>query len=331
MSGKATIVLWGGWWKDYPVPQGPHMVDSHASVNAYFLGRELERFFDVVRVPYFGRVDEALGHREAVAILSSYQAGFTQLRMRCPETFRRVRRRATAKLCSILDLVAFERYEEDVIFTVNPKKRTPIGLLKRLKSGARIVESGWCAAPEYCMPRRIEERPFTIFLDHGHYAGSDYTGLFVDALNLLAKSPDTPPFRVFYQGNRGVEEWRLGTAWHFEKYDRASKVPWLEMISRYRNTDLFCVTHPEAAGLAALEAAMSGATLCVPVLGRPFIDPGLLSQGVNHLKTRCRVDEVAARIRGIMESGVDNFSNHQAVSGLNWGVAAERIHRALSS
>lgn len=331
MSHKKTIVIWGGWWDDSPPPKAPEMLNSNASVTAYFLGKELEYYFDVVRIHNFGRIDEAIKYRDAIAILSTYQMGFTKLKQKLPEKFRRVRRETTARFCSILDIVGFQRYEEDVIFTVIPKKRTPKNLLKWFRAGAYIFESGWCAAPEYCNPIPKKGRPFTIFLDHGHYAGSDFTHLFVNALNVLANDTGIPEIRVLYQSNRGVEQWSIGESWHFEKYKRISKVPWLEMVNYYRNTDIFCITHKETAGLSALEAAMSGATLCVPSAQAPFINTGLLNLGVDYIKVKCDVNDIASALKRCIRNGVDNYRNHQAASNLHWAAAARRIHTALAS
>ena len=279
--GKPTIIIWGGFFAERNDPLQLQELNSHASVTCYFLSEALAELFDVVQISSFFQAEQILQHPDAVATISTFQAGFTRLGRDAPDSLRKVRNNFPGKLCSVLDLVSFQSYAEDILFTV---RQPPGGLknqLKRLRTGARSTLMGWCASANHCKPQ-ARSGPATVFLDHAHYSGEDHTALFVDALNLLSERSNIPPFRVLYQGNDGICDWPLSRPWHDQSYNCASKVPWIELIHHYAQSDLFCVTHRESAGLAPIEAAMSGAKVIVPTIDTPFIAAELLATGFAH-------------------------------------------------
>lgn len=327
---RKKVVLWGGNWNHDNDPLEFEKLDSHAAINAYFLGKALERYFQLERITGFYRIGDALQHRDAHAILSTFQAGFTVLDRKEANTFRNIHRVFRGRLCSITDFCSWGRAKEDILFTLAPKTWELKSFLRRLLAGSRIYEKGWCASPGYCKPMPRKNRLFTIFIDHGNYGANDHTHIYTEALSMLAHESSLPPLQVYYQGNRGVQQWRPGKTWHFEKYDRAAKVPWPEILDYYRKTDIFCVTHWEGGGQAALEAAMSGATLYVPALKSTFLRPEFLSQGVNHRTFACNASAVATAFRSDILKGINNEANHKVVAHLNWDVAASRIYHALA-
>jgi len=326
---KSELVIWGGFWDESDGPLALDELNSHASVTCYFLSQALAAHFDVIQISSFLDAEAILNHPDAVAALSTFQAGFTRLSQERPDTLQAIKQRFSGRLCSIVDLVSFQSYAEDILFTVIAPRMTLKERLKRLRSGAAIHHMGWCADPAHCRPRR-KDKVFTLFLDHGHYAEDDYTHLFIDALNTLSQNEKTPPMRIFIQANQGIEEWPLGTPWHGERYQRASKVPWTKIQEYYGRCDLFCVTHRESAGLGVIEAAMSGAVTVIPKNPTPFISPDLIATGLPHVLTDCTANAIAGAISAALKSGIDRQSNHERLAKSHgWNVAASSIARAL--
>jgi len=326
---KPKLVLWGGFWDERRKPLALNELNSHASVTCYFLTQALASRFEVVQISSFLDAERILKHSDAIAALSTFQAGFTRLGQERPDTLRAIRRGFAGRLCSIVDLVSFQSYAEDILFTVIPPRVTLKQRLKHLRSGATIHHMGWCADPAHCRPRR-KNKAFTLFLDHGHYAEDDFTHLFIDALNQLAKSKKRPRIRAFIQANQGIEEWPLGTPWHGERYRRASKVPWAKIQEYYGCCDLFCVTHRESAGLGVIEAAMSGAVIVIPKNPTPFISPDLIATGLPHVLTDCTANAIAGAISAALKNEIDRQSNHKRLAKSHgWSVAASNIARAL--
>ncbi|MEL6746948.1 MAG: hypothetical protein AAFO79_03930, partial [Pseudomonadota bacterium] len=170
------------------------------------------------------------------------------------------------------------------------------------------------------------------FLDHANYAGDDFTGIFIDALNNLACAPGIPAFQVRYQGNDGIVDHPLGQPWVDEPYDRQRKVPWTEMMKQYAHVDLFCVTHRESAGLGVIEAASSGATVVVPTAGTPFIARELLNDTLPHRTTALTAAAVRQIIGDLLVQGIDRQANHDCVSKAHdWSLAAQRIAATVTS
>jgi len=326
---KPKLIVWGGFWEHRDHPLTLDELNSHASVSCYFLSEALAAQFEVIQISSFFDAERILDHPEAVAALSTFQAGFTRLGRERPDALNRIRRAFAGRLCSIVDLVSFQTYAEDMLFTVIPPRSTLKERLKRLRAGAAVRHMGWCADPVHCRPRE-KDGVFTLFLDHGHYAENDYTGVFIDAINALISTRRYQKIRAFVQGNNGIEEWPLGKPWHGERYQRASKVPWTELQEHYGRSDLFCVTHRESAGLGVIEAAMAGAAILIPQNPSPFISPDLIATGLPHVLTGCTSSAIAEAIAAVIDRGVDRAANHARLAGSHgWRVAGGNIARAL--
>jgi glycosyltransferase involved in cell wall biosynthesis len=326
---KPKLIVWGGFWDERQNPLTLNNLNSHASVSCYFLSEALAEQFDVVQISSFHDAKRLLEHTDAIAALSTFQAGFTRLRQENPDEFDEIRRSFAGQFCSIVDLVSLQKYAEDILFTVIPPRPALKERLKRLASGAKVRHMGWCASPEYCRPSD-KDGPFTIFLDHGHYAEDDHTDIFIEAIGRLAANKKIPSMRVFVQTNRGVEEWQPGTPWHGERYQRASKVPWSELQGYYGQSDLFCVTHRESAGLGVIEAAMSGATIVIPEKPQPFISADLIATGLPHILMDCTPDAVEQVLLKALEKDVDRTARHDRLKKTHgWNIAATNIGAAL--
>ena len=65
---------------------------------------------------------------------------------------------------------------------------------------------------------------------------------------------------------------------HDVVYNKTARIPYSQLAEEMRETDIFIAGHSESMGLSALEAAMSGSFLVLPVVwGKPFIKPDLVS------------------------------------------------------
>lgn len=336
MSGTSTnpkpkIIVWGGFLTERDTPLSLDELNSHASVTCYFLSAALREHFNVVQISSFLGAENILEHGDAVAVLSTFQAGFTRLFEKNSRLFNEIKQTFSGKLTSIVDFISFQHYAEDILFTVLPSNNSAKERIKRVRARAKIVHMGWCADPIHCSPG-TKENEFTIFLDHGNYAGEDYSGEILEACNRLAKEKDLKPFTILYQGNSGIEFFTPGDKWHGERYIRAQKTSWQEIQKNYSKIDVFCVTHRESAGLGVIEAAMSGAHILVPNIETPFIRTELLNSGVPHTIVECEADAIATALAQIMASGVDRKANHaQLTLTHGWDRAAINIARTLEN
>ena len=166
------------------------------------------------------------------------------------------------------------------------------------------------------------------YLDHPNYGGRLFKKLFLKrskwlVMNALRRND------ILVQTNNGIESWFESTPYPSFDYNRASKVPWLEIQKVYGLSSLFIVTHPESAGLAVIEAAMSGARIVVPRKnGCSFIATNLLSTGIDHITLECEKNELATGILSSLKSGVDRMRNHQKLArSHDWSLGATRIKR----
>lgn len=325
MSAKKKIIVWGGFWDDRTEPLTLSDLNSHASVNCYFLSVALQRHFNVVQLPSFDSIDCALEHGDAVGVISCFQAGFTRLKLRSAKSFNAVKEAFPGKLASIIDLISMQRYAEDFLFTVLPLEISFKERVKRKLSGSKVRYIGWSAAPEYCFPEDVGH--FGVFLDHGHYAGTDYTGFYISALNKAVQEIGNDRLKVYVQGNDGVKVLEFPFSWGGEVYQRAAKVPWTDLQMFYRRASLFCVTHQESAGLGAIEAAMSGAKLIVPNLNGTLINKSLLDTGVEYDEVPCDAFGMYSAIVKNAKRTIDERRKlHQRLSLTHsWDNAADRI------
>lgn len=326
MSKKPHLILWGGSWLPLDEPLSPDNVDSHAKVNYVFLKAALSKYFDITGIEELEKIKDVQLQDNTVGVLSTFQAGFTQIKSKKPEIYDAIKDKLKGKMFSIIDETTFSKTIEDRLFTVIPTDYAVKNRLQSLFGKTKYHHMGWSAEPEYCYPEPSDI--FTIFIDHGHYAGTDYTHLFMVALKELNAKHN---FRAFIQTNQGVEQWDFNNDWHNETYERENKIPWRTMMEYYRQSDLFCLTHLESAGLSSIESAMCGAKLIVPELnGRSFLHRGLLKAPIDYVHVDCSKEAIIKALDRIFSDGVDKKRNYEAIKATNsWDLAAERINKAL--
>lgn len=298
-------------------------------MTCYFLSEALKQHFEVVQIPGFDLLEVALDHPEAVGVLSCFQAGFTRLKERNPQQFKKIKRAFAGRLASIIDFVSFRKYADEHFFTVLPPNKGLKEKIKHFYSGASVHHLGWSADPKNCYPEPVDIP--RVFLDHGNYGGADHTSVFVRALSALQNDPSLPAFEVFFQGNNGIEAVALDGSWKSEQYDRRAKVRWLDLQKVYRTCSIFCVTHRESAGLGAIEAAMCGAQLIVPDDGFPFLNACLLTDRLDYTIAECEEGSITQALKEAIGASSQGRRKqvHERLSKTNsWAVAAERIAKS---
>ena len=324
---RKKIIIWGGFWGVNEVSLDKTNINSHASVSAYFLQEALSKYFDVILIPDFYKIKDSLLHKDAVAIISTFQRGFTKLHEVCgKDVFDMIKNNFPGLLCSIVDLPEFRSYDENILFTVRPYNKNLKSLIKSLLIKPKVFEIGWCADPKECFPLEMPDNEFNIFVDHGNYAGEDVNKIFYAALLKLKQKYKN--IKIYAQTNNGIEEVRRNID---EEYDRTSKIGWLDLINIYKKTHIFCCTHRESAGLAAIEAAMCGAKLYVPVSGDSYISKELLEPNINYIGIDCKENSILKEFEKDILQNIDRINNHNATLKSNtWGLAAKCIWKVLS-
>jgi len=331
---KKKLIIWGGWWgKDMPL--SIDNINSHASITAYFLTKHLAEFYDIVNIYNFYSAERILDEKDAIAALSTFQSGFTRLsEVGENNKFKNIRKNFRGKLCSIVDDVYRLNYNEDILFTVRPLQPGAASLIKRLFNKGIVIERcGWPADPDICFPEVVGEDQINIFVDHSWYRGGlDCSRLYFNTFKCIIRDCPNFYFNVYRQNNDGVVKWNLDGEFKEPRYLRSNKVPYLDILKYYRKCHIFCVTHPESAGLAAIEAAMCGAKLYVPsFFGRSFISKGLLKDGINYKTVKMNKKSIISALREDIKNGFDRYALHNSLLKTNtWKVAAANIHRALS-
>ena len=117
-----------------------------------------------------------------------------------------------------------------------------------------------------------------------------------------------------------------------QQYKRNAKVPWSKIMSYYQQSHIFCLTHQESAGLAAIEAAMCGAKLYIPLInGKAFIKKELINPSISHSFISCSAEIIAAEILSDIGKQDMRLGNHQRIANKHdWSIAAARIYNHIS-
>ena len=331
---KKKLVIWGGWWGQN-TPISLNNINSHASVTAYFLTKYLSEFYHIVNIYDFYSALEILNHNDAVACLSTFQSGFTRLSQKGKkDIFNKIRKNFRGRICSIIDDAYRMNYNEDILFTVKPKRTALfLPLRKVIDKDLYIERVGWPAEPDICYPEAMPDNEIHVFIDHSWYTGGmDCSRLYFYVFKNLVRAFPAYKFHVYRQNNDGIVEWDFQGKYDEPLFLRSRKVPYLEMLRLYRRCHFFCVTHPESAGLAAIEAAMCGAKLIVPkFFGRSFISQDLLNDGVAYSHVRLSKRRMLSGLRKEILRGTDRMENREKILLNNtWRKAAFKIHRVIS-
>lgn len=333
---KKKIIIWGGNKRELTLDN----LDSHASVSAYFLTKYLDRYYEIVNLVDIDSPEEILHYDDIHAVISSFQKGFTNrlILKRKEDLFMSIRNHVKGKLCSVCDYNDVGRYYEDIIFTVREPDARNIGKIREQSHNPNIIirRMGWCADPDICRPIETPSDEINVFVDHHPYnpKAPDCTLFYYHAFRKISEMNLGITLNVFQQNNEGIIKWSFegSEAPDSGPYVRANKVPWLELIERYKKMHIFCLTHPESAGLSAIEAAMCGARLYIPKyrLNRLFISEDLLSRGIEYRYFRRSAGQIMKTLAKDIEEGFDREANHRRLKETNsWQRAAEHIHRGL--
>jgi len=133
---------------------------------------------------------------------------------------------------------------------------------------------GWAADPNLFVPRQ-RQGALVVLLDHANYcAGEDRT---YQILLSLREVPESIEARQFVTA--GVERHDLSRPVVVHEFSRSPSVPQSAIARELGEAHIFVVTHQEALGLCALEAAMAGALVATP---EGFIPPDRLAT-INHV------------------------------------------------
>lgn len=327
---RKKIIVWGGFWDRRRSLLALSELNSHASVTCFFLTKALQSDFEVVQISGFHAIEDALQHQDAVAVLSTFQAGFTRLYEDDAVTFGRLKSAFGSRLMSLIDFVSLKRYQETQLFTVLPLQKNLKQIIKHRVAAKQVNWMGWCASSEYCRPLPTDR--LQIFVDHANYGGEDHSQTVFKALSHVCRNSNVPELDMAVQTNNGIETWSSDRNFPDFDFQRTSKVSWLDMQAAYGRSSLFVVTHRESAGLAVMEAAMAGSRIIVPKKnGRPFINDVLLSTGIDYTITECDEHSLATAIARELKGGVDRALNHKRLAATHdWTVGARRIKEALT-
>lgn len=310
-------------------------------MTAFFLSKYLSRHYEIVNIVDVNAPEQILEQHDAIAVLSTFQRGFTN-RLMCKgrqDIVQEIRKQMRGPLCSVYDFNYNDTaYTEDVIFTVRPPSERLTARIRRRSRNPniRIVHMGWCAEPEFCSPDEIIPRDrVNIFIDHPPYNASarDRSARFYAAVRALRVSSQGHDLHVYQQGNAGIIEITDDTIADSTPYERSRKIPWPEMISWYRKMHVFCLATPQSACLSAIEASMCGAMLYVPKyhFTKPYLPRELLRREVAFQTFLPFQRTIAVALRRDIAYGFDRLGQHRRLLPEHtWETAADRIHRVLS-
>ncbi len=336
------MVIWGGNRKKLLLEN----IDSHASVSAYFLTKYLSRYYNIVNLLDMDDPEQLLDHLDADIMLSTFQYGLTSriVQKGKKELFLKIREKCGGKLCSIVDRVSYKTYFEDILFTVLPAPPRVMGNIiakKCFNQGIQFHRMGWCADGGECYPETIPEKTINVFVDHPAYSPrDDCTHQYYLAFCRIMKKHPISFINAYHQSNQGIVKWKPDETYNYQSYLRNNKVPWKKIIDYYRRCQIFCVTHPESAGLAVIEAAMSGAKIYIPVhkVLAPFVSKELIKDGINYRTfryfnfNRLGSRRIIKAFQKDMKQGFNRKRLHEKLSKTNsWEVAARRIHHIIST
>lgn len=337
---REKIIIWGGNKRSLEL----HNLDSHASISAFYLTKYLSKDYDIINCVDMDNPQEILKVNDAGLLLSTFQKGITNRMVQkgFDAIYRELRRRKVY-LCSLMDCMDTNDYYEDMIFTAKQycnKRRN-----RRMKNAEgeeiKIIYAGWCADRYMCKPEmRIMNNEFVIFIDHPPYSAHapNQVERYYRALEKMFKKNKTliTNVTVYHQNNSGVVTWKFDGSDDKvgDIYQRAKKVPYVDMMEWYKKSDIFCVTHPESAGLAVIEAAMCGAKIYVPYYRwkRPFISNDLTDQLIAVRKFWAHSHRLSKMFEGDITLGIDKVRNHNALAGTNdWIKISDRIRESMRS
>ncbi|MGR8932918.1 MAG: hypothetical protein ACU837_00840 [Gammaproteobacteria bacterium] len=337
---KERIIVWGGNGKAL----AENTLDSHASVNAYFLSKYLRDYYEVCNVTDIDAPEDILRHDNVSHVISTAQFGFTKRVIGKGKLalYREIRNRIPGKLCSIADNNDIRECYEDILFTVRKPGRTDNVTLdpqRGEKKPLRVYRTGWCAEPDFFAPEKKSQNEFNVFVDHACYVHRLNNISMVPFYHKIFAELQTENRRninVYHQNNDGLIRWRFSLEEAKNAgaiYDRKAKVSYTEIAALFKKIDVFCSTHKESAGLSAIEAAMAGAKLYIPqdIFFQSFIKKDLLDDLPAKQIFYPFAGIFGRLIKKDIEAGIDRAENHSRLSRSEhtWQKAVQQILTAL--
>jgi len=333
---RKKIIIWGGNNKSLNL----ETLDSHASVNAFFLTKYLKKYYDIINIVNIDAPEKILEYDNVYAVIATSQFGFTNrlIKKGKHKLYYLIKNHVNGKLCSIADNNNLNKYYEDILFCVRPVNKYKL-FFSRYKSknpNLLAVHSGWCAEPEVFFPNLNNNRDLNIFINHAPYSSEakNFISKYYCALKKIKKKFSELNINVFHQNNNGIVKWDF-TENNFlnDTYDRTIKIPHLRIAEFYKRIHIFCVTHKESAGLSAIEAAMCGAKIYIPFdnYGRKFIKNDLFNKNIDHTFLFPFIDSIYKQFEKDIINPVDKENNHNnlKISENTWEFAAKIIHKTL--
>lgn len=329
---KKRIIIWGGNGK----PLNLKTLDSHASVNAFFLSKYLQEYFEIINITDIDKPEEILEHTDVHAVIATSQFGFTNriINKGKIDLFYKIKKHIKGKLCSIADNNNVGKYYEDILFCVRPIDNQKLIQSKKLSSNEdfKAYRSGWCAEPDIFYPESLDCDEFNVFIDHAPYSSKslNYIEKYHNVLSKIVKIYPEKKINIYHQNDYGIVKWNFTDDLNLKKtYNREIKVPYLNIAKVYRKIHIFCFTHKESAGLSGIEAAMCGAKLYIPtdIIGRTFIKKDLLHKDLEYKVLPPIESYILRQFKKDIKSGFSRKENYERIkkSNHNWINAAHLI------
>jgi hypothetical protein len=218
---------------------------------------------------------------------------------------------SNSKLCSYGDLVISHKSKyNEKIFTV----------LLEDNIRKNIYKVWWCGDKEYLYPEQNTTGNINILLDHIDYSplrksNNDIFHVYRQGLDELSKKY---PIDVKIIADPSVVDFDLEKEKEYS-FGRGRN-RWIDMISHYRQTHIYCVTHKESGGLTVMETGCCGASIVIP---NDFINPILRSE-VNSYYCRAEKDSIQDAIeKAILE--FDLKKNLEIANRYTWDDTLKKI------
>jgi hypothetical protein len=335
---KKRIIIWGG---NFTPPLKLENIDSHASINAYFLTQHLQHYFEVINITNIDMPEEILKYDNIHAIISTAQLGFTNriINKGKISLYNKIVRHTNAKLCSITDDLNVGKYYEDILFCIRPINNTNIDVIRKKSNNKylEIVNIGWCASPDVFYSEDTKINEINIFIDHAPYNKNalNLVSSYFNALKIITNKFPEKIISVYHQNDEGIVKWDFKGNQNVSRvYNREKKTPYLTIADIYRKIHIFCVTHKESAGLSSIEAAMCGAKLYIPkdLFGRSFIHNDLVDKSIEHKFLSFKGLSVKKQLILDINNGINKAKNRNQVlnsSKHTWQDAAKIIKNTI--
>ena len=334
---KKRIIIWGGNAK----PLNLETLDSHASVNAFFLTKYLQKYFEIINITNIDKPEEILQHQNIHSVIATSQLGFTNRIVNKGKIslFNEIKKHVKGKLCSIADNNNPDKYYEDILFCVRPVNIQNLIKSKILSknNSFEAIRSGWCTEPEIFYPDNIDKNEINVFIDHAPYSkgASNYIKKYHVALSKITLKHPEKQINVYHQNDFGIVKWNFDKDLNLNKiYNRSIKVSFLEIAEVYRKIHIFCFTHKESAGLSGIEAAMCGAKLYIPTdfFGHTFIKKDLLFKDLDYKILLPFSYSFYKQFDRDIKKGLLKSENHKKIVKLNnnWKHASKIIYERIN-